>query len=377
MKEKRHHTGYRPLSVSPRPSVKLFTGCQIDDEVFSSLQYVAEVENAGIAHVKSYGHTTNAKDIWTLFQSFTRQAQTFYESAKYLHYRASTLMYYYSFLNLVKAYIALHEPNLVSGRVQHGISHQFAMSDFSKQKVKIDRNGVFPKFYKLIMDTPSPYGQKFKLVDLLAYCQDISYEYANAGFGKPKAIGGMSRLLAEESQKECWAMLAIAPFELLEPYKKSLDDFYKQFQQVSVSRRDMRDLFNLHGWEIDGYAFFESKNTYKWDVRDVLPTTDIANDSYTALKLLFEPKLYDSEYDFFLSLPLRRNLQIPFNQPLAIYMAMFYLGNLVRYHPSYLENLLASKDAWLIERFANSAHSTFLRYMANQILQKDIVYVRR
>ena len=53
------------------------------------------------------------------------------------------------------------------------------------------------------------------------------------------------------------------------------------------------------------------------------------------------------------------------------------MGSLVRYNPDYIEKILQSKEAWIIERFVNGAPITFLRYLANSILSTDFIYIKR
>ena len=110
---------------------------------------------------------------------------------------------------------------------------------------------------------------------------------------------------------------------------------------------------------------------------DLIPIGQGKEDCFSVLKIFHESNVYNGEQEILLNAPLRKNLQIPFNQLLSIYTTMFYLGSLVRYRPDYLEKLLDSKDAWIIERFTYSAPSTFLRSMTNLILQKDYVYIPR
>src|SRR5258708_18817942 len=89
---------------------------------------------------------------------------------------------------------------------------------------------------------------------------------------------------------------------------------------------------------------------------------------------------FDDNRDFDLVLPYtdRTNpTQLPITEALAIYAVMFYLSSLVRYRPDYLEELLNTKPAWLIENFVTSTPETFLRIMVCKIIESDIVFRRR
>ena len=64
---------------------------------------------------------------------------------------------------------------------------------------------------------------------------------------------------------------------------------------------------------------------------------------------------------------------IVMNPLLASYAVFFYLGSLVRYQPEYLDALLHSKEAWLIERFIRGAGASAVVRMASAMAKKNIV----
>ena len=101
------------------------------------------------------------------------------------------------------------------------------------------------------------------------------------------------------------------------------------------------------------------------------------NEVYNIIKEAIITNVYDDEFDYLLSSPLRLNMQLPMIEPISIYSIMYYMGSLVRYHPNYIEKLLESRDGWIIERFVKSTPNTFLRYMVNIITKHDYVYIQR
>src|SRR5712692_11248540 len=125
----RSFSGWIRLPVSNR-RVLLFTGLDIDRELWNALEYYSEVEDVGLNLIQAKGLQPQSlhQEIFKDFQAFVRQAKSYYGSAKALHYRSSSLLYYYSFLNLVKAYILLRDPNRMMGRtaraVVHGLSYR-------------------------------------------------------------------------------------------------------------------------------------------------------------------------------------------------------------------------------------------------------------
>lgn len=172
-------------------------------------------------------------------------------------------------------------------------------------------------------------------------------------------------------------MLAVQDFEILSFYKKALKEFNRYFEQIEPNKTIVREVFGLYAESLKGYSFFESSKTYSWMQGDLIPVGQMKKDCFSALDKFYESNVYNDERTILLNAPLRKNLQISFNQLLSIYATMFYLGSLVRYRPDYLEKLLDSRDAWIIERFTYSAPSTFLRSMVNLILQQDYIYISR
>ncbi len=348
----------------------------IDDEIFAALEYFSEVDEVGVKFFKDLNHRDPKKSLHC-FRAFIRQSKTFYYAAKQLHYRASALMYYYSFLNLAKAYVTVSDANAVSGYIEHGLTYKFIRGGLQNQGVFVAKRGVFHKLYEKETLAKIPAKLKLSIKNLLGYCTDVGYEYEMAGFGNRKTTPVAVRMLADSNRRISWPIIAITNFSVVNPYKKTLKPFFDYFEQIVPEKEFVRQAFDIYAESFASYTFFQSKQVYQWQADDVILLGNIKNDFHTAVKSLYDPVLHDEKFDFYLSTPLRTNFQIPMNQPLAIYVITFYLGSLVRYNPSYIENILNSKDAWLIERFAKSSPETFLRYIANAILQKNYIYKRR
>lgn len=371
-------SGWGRFVIANRPQTILQTTSEIDEEIFASLEYVSEIPSVGIEFITKRGGRHASKTFYK-FQSFIRQGRTFYRAGKQLHFRASSLMYYYSFLNLVKAYISLSDPNYVTGRVSHGLTHiEPASRPLSKQAVKVtSRKGVFQKFFEIETEEIIQNNFRLNIAAMLGYCTDVQHEYSLAEFGTSKIIPVMNRLGFHRGGRIAWPYIAVNRFDILQPYKKTLESFWKYFQQVSPDKENARAIFGTLAESYSQYTYFESKRTYKYEDDDSIDLIPIKNDLFYALKSLYEAPLYADEYDFKLTIPLRINHQIPFNQPLAIYTVMFFMGSLVRYFPHYLEALIDSKDAWIVERFVRNSAITFLRYISNAILAHDYIYINR
>src|SRR5438309_5352448 len=102
----RSFDGWIRLPVSKRRALQ-YTVIDTEHELWSALEYYSEVEEAGLNLIQTKGLQPQSlhQEIFKYFQAFVRQAKSYYGSAKALHYRSSSLLYYYSFLNLVKPYL--------------------------------------------------------------------------------------------------------------------------------------------------------------------------------------------------------------------------------------------------------------------------------
>jgi hypothetical protein len=374
-------TGWLRPQTGPRDSIGLTTNLDLDEEVFASLEYLSEIPSVGINYLKSL-NIDRPKLRFPRFQAFIRQGKTFYQTASKLHFRAAALMYYYSFLNLVKAYISLYDPRFVVGAVGHGLTlGRFSPRPFTYQAVYTDnRGGVFQRFYELQNPGITLGRLKLNIPLLLGYSQDVAYEYERAGFGSHRILRTKVRMFSHQASRISWPIIAIQNFNVLRGYKKTLAGFYKYFEEVNLDQRVIHEVFDLVAAASRSFSFFQSITTYDW-----MPTSGLDTASFNrmreeiqaAVKDFYDPPIFNDEHDFHLALPLHVNNQIPMNQATAIYSLMFYIGSLVRYRPDYLEKLLNSKDAWIIERFVRGAPITFLLTIGNLILGKNYMYDRR
>src|SRR6266568_3541817 len=110
----RSFDGWIRLPVSRNRPV-MFTSNDIEYELWSTLEYYSEVEEVGLNLIQARGlqPQSDHQEIFKHFRAFVRQAKSYYGSAKALHYRSSSLLYYYCFLNLVKAYLLLQDPKWI------------------------------------------------------------------------------------------------------------------------------------------------------------------------------------------------------------------------------------------------------------------------
>jgi hypothetical protein len=361
MRPASHFNGYYSKAF-PAPFFKQALGCtaSVQSEILGSLDLYAEVKPIGKELLKVRGHATLTES-FLQFQAYIRQARTFFEAAESLHHRASPLNYYYAFMNFAKAWILVSNPGFVDDGLVHGLQYKATSGNLRKQTLRVLSNGVFPKFYKETTRVTINNPVRFRIVDLLSYVTDIRYEYGLLKYGKPQSFACKFALCLNHASNMTFGLIAAQRHPSIDLAKTNLN-LHKAFDIVSLDQHKARELFDLKGEDLRAFQFFESKSHF--------PTNDINKiPNYIAAQLssIISYNPVNDPFLFVLNQRIRSPRLLPMQEMLAIYCCMYFLGSLVRYGPDLLEAMLATRDAWIIERFTKSAPLAFLRHIRNQI----------
>lgn len=377
----RHPTGWLRQRLSKRNLQTLEASGSIEDELWILLEYQSEIEEVGLKFVVQNGVVKRkAKKVYKYFLSYVRQAKNYYYSAKQLHPRSAGLLYYYCFLNLAKAALVIKHPEMGGQKISHGIS--CLPKDFSKLKTQtvkvINNEGVFPKLYEWYFGVPVK-PKSLNIQKLLAYCSDISYQNIIAGYGECKLLQGfyVSQVNKSLNPRIGWPLIGIASFNKCKLYPKSMEKIYQNFEKVTLPELAGREYFNTENYQLSAFTFFQSKKTFNWISEDIPPALECRDLVLETLGHLLQTNYYSTNFDYYVSLPYLSTNQLPMDETIAIYLIMFYLSNLVRYNPHFLEELLSKKEAWIIDSFIRTCPLVFLRSMVSRIVNTDYVLSNR
>ncbi len=375
----RNVTSYLRERLSPRNIIGLSSSGNIDDELWILLEYYSEVDDVGLKFLKTLGISNNLirKRTFKTFQGFVRQAKNYYYSAKTLHPRSSGLLYYYCFLNLAKAALVIKDPTIRGKFIPHGLKYKISNnSRFAEQTVSLGSSGVFDRFYEWYFDTPITH-RSFNIQTLLNYCTDIGYQCQISGIKQPKIVYGYAVSAMDEKNITNWSIVGFYELNEVLKYKKAMRPFFGVFEKIDLPEPDAREMFDISQPALSRVSFFQSINVKKWLSNDTPDYLTVRSEAIQSLRNILQINYFKSNFDFILSLPYKFNKQIRIDETIAIYLVMYYISNLVRYKPEYLENLLDTKESWLIESFIKSCPVTFLRSIISRIIRTDYVFENR
>jgi YaaC-like protein len=237
---------------------------------------------------------------------------------------------------------------------------------------------VFPKFYNTVTGTNIPRGAILSMVKLLGYISDVSFDVEHLKISRHTSFVSKFAVAGQRASNQCHALFAVNGRVTNVPhFGRILPIIAASFDEVDCDQQVARALFDLSGEEKAFFKFFESKQIYATPGGQIR-FDQIVRDCANALAPIYSDNPFPDNWLFRLNAPLKtRANEIKMSEPIAVYAIMFYLGSLVRYRPDVLEGMLATKDAWIIERFVHSASITFLRYVRNLIDGNYFVYGTR
>lgn len=297
--------------------------------------------------------------------AFFEQAADFYRAASAPRIGSKPLLYYYSFLNLAKAFLVIRKGMNLS-HCMHGLrepdENVRKRLTITSQWVKVSDAGRRPhkrvQVYREFMDEcgfPVPRTPKAtKVVDLLEQVVAINRVTCHS-LGRSPQFFPIDRIAFEYDPegKKVWIAFRIDRGEL------------------AVRRHAPHEL-RKHTSRFDevespdpGYRRYESRAMgYGRSPMQVLRKLVLATwaDIWSELR--------PAGYQFWAS-------SVPGGKRMAQlasgYQTMFYLGSIARYRPDDFHNFAEGKHGWLLQEFINSQPLQFLYFLGSGIAETEMI----
>lgn len=352
------------------------------DELWSMLRYDILLDESMDNKLKLRGAKTKAQRerIKSELLAYIDQAENFYSFARKSDYRSAALLYYYSFLNLAKAFIVSNKPTLTNKTFRHGLIRKTKRGklidrSFQVQKSSTNQISVFNEIYNLEYNTHLPINKSISFEHTLGYITDIEDETTKLLKKSSNKIhpSKIYTFLNKKTNK-CWTVLITPNSFYPANYKKSFTNFGNNFQRFNPGNLTLEFALNISNSKSKNYNFSQSIFEY-----DVPPSGNIAQETQKHVKdaigQLCQDYIYDDSMSFSITDPIRKNWQVPLNEPLAIYSMMFYLSEVVRYSPGEFNNNFAPNtiEGWLIKNFIESSPYACLVYLVSKITGRTYI----
>lgn len=355
------------------PVLRMKTAISVGTEFWSILRSYSEIRDRGKSLIKTKNINKDViLEIWKRFRAYVRQAENYWNAARNTSYKSSSLLYYYSFMNLVKAKLILDDHNLPH-KVYHGLSFDTNIKSTSlrrqKLRVNIGQNHLFSLFYKSLFDRNPP--KELNIQHILAYTEDIGAQYEEGDFGKIKVFPFVQRIAIDSEKKIAWLMLALPKSCQPLLYKNVFKSFCEHFELTDFSNINtfqLTRIFDLPSTQVRFFDYYQSCESKKIDLSDKNVGVDPRKILQNLLTPWIAPSYYTEEFSGVFSLPQTTTNLYPFNDEIGIYIVMFYMSEIVRYRPDILDALLETKPSWLLESFVESCPLKFLRAITFRIV---------
>lgn len=348
-------------------------GDKVPHDLKTSNDLVSQIlqEFVMLRHVSSSKNVSAHKAI----APWIDQANIYFDDAMKSDWRSGGLLYYYSFLNFAKAYLAAKKivtcKFLKTTSVYHGLSSipqditkltDFEISIHPPTTQKKYKN-VFSTLYEGVTMKKWPFKNNLtiKVKDIAGYCSDIGHELFSL-FNISSQIIGIQSLI-RFNKTEGWFEMVVPkmsaqvikthmiPWSLEElPFNKTTKEDYNDW--LLAYPRTTEKMYN--------FVFLRSPKINLINESKFKPITD---DATSRLNEFAIPTVYEqSESPHWLFIPKIQlsNQDIHWHPLLSDYLIAFVLSTILRYQPQLLSQ--GSSNSFLAEAWCNQSAITALRY---------------
>lgn len=281
-------------------------------------------------------------------KSLLEQARHFYITAETSPIKSQPLLFYYSFLNFSKIIINMtgrHGPRKL---YMHGINeshnNKFLHSTITKQKQKTNIVQVAHEIVSVFDKNMPTIDVQFNVRDLLNHCVGVHRAYSEI-----------------YNQTEVFFRL-----ENQKLYKNGKELIFTA--EVKCAGSDIPSL------AAHGYTITLNNERFIYTEKIVMNAYSPIRRDYAALSEAIQQRgiwyfVGNSGYTLYLS----NSATGRYSQESIIYMVMFYLGSITRYHPYMFDEIFSDKEQWLMSEFLNTQPKQYLYLATARILGQSIL----
>lgn len=306
------------------------------------------------------------------------QAKTYYQDARKSHWKSSGLLYYYSFLNLAKAFIvskrSLPASYLKSTSIYHGLQanpqNPAEIINFNiniHPPISNNKKNIFSLFYEKLTGHNWPFTNTINipLSDILGYCDEISHEL-NSFYGTEKKGFHLQSLIRNEGNL-IWFELVI-PDQHINILKDSLGEAIGKitpFNNMSNQDRNVWNrAYNRNPLSLTGYSLVRINEISDDSTTKDKSYQEINENVVTLFKdyIIANPVQDFNTENFWMFTPKAtlNGVKLTWHPLLSNYLFAFTLSTILRYHPHMFSN--DNKNSFVAEAWCNQSPEITVRY---------------
>ncbi len=371
----------RPFDAGNMTSVytaqRWHTDNTLEKELWVLLKSYSEVKLRGYELLMVHGNKPSRKHKkWRVFRAYIRQAEVYWQAADKTNHRAGALLYYYCFLNLVKAFLTLNKKGFYNLDNQlHGLKHPLPVLELKIQKYQPNKQ-VFLQYYRSLQSVNDVKNipDQIDIKNLFTFVTGMSSQVNETTASGMNSYPFMLALALDTKSlpNKAWYVLAfkggIDWWDV--KIQKWFKGFLDKYEKVTVTgpNNQLCKLFEIKGTNSQCYDFFQLKEKYvkTFKLGESVPNPELKIELDKCFTHKISPNYRLDDWAAYVNLPLPGE-SLFWNEELAIYTMMFCLSSFVRYHPDELDKLVEDELAWMIESFILTCPINFLKMITSHI----------
>ena len=308
--------------------------------------------------------------------SYIDQPSDFYKSALQSQLDAAKpVQLYYSYLNIVKAFILCRARQQTLPRIRHGISESIPEDgeEFDDAFIEIwnspDSHGnlqAFTEFLQALNCPQLPNGHQIPIVDLVPQILPGHRLWATATDEKERFLSLQRvQFTQNKTSKRVWLRLYLYRDDL-----PRLGHTQKKVLNHSLAGRDFRIVKCTESIDNRELICFEHTRSTPYNRHGVDVAMSLSESIRNRLWVTVASNPPYRRYYLYICPPSSHSYLLP--QLASIYALTFYLGSVIRYRPTVFQSLLESVHGPRIGEFISGQPAQFIYLMASEFAKRDV-----
>lgn len=281
-------------------------------------------------------------------KSLLEQARHFYITAEKSPIKSQPLLFYYSFLNFSKIIINLDGRHGPRKMYMHGINeshnNKFLHSTITKQKQKTNIVQVAHEIVSVFDKNIPTVDVQLNVSELLNHCVGVHRAYS-------------------EIYNQTEVFFRVGKYKLYKHGKELI--FIAEVKCTGASAASLT---------ARGYTITQEDERFIYTEKITMAGYSPTRKDYAALSDAIQQRgiwyfVGNGGYTLYLS----NSTTGRYSQESIIYMVMFYLGSITRYHPYMFDEIFSDKEQWLMSEFLNTQPKQYLYLATARILGQSVL----